>query len=131
MHVIWAEEALGLAKLVKSEKSSVLIWQVRECLLEVMRDLLDEEHLDWEYYAEHSETEGRESKGGKEEEGQGSDGKESSRVDRRHNRSHATYHHLTDYHPMHPAASQYYLIYRHVLCHPATAVPMGIQPSQA
>ncbi|KIM58952.1 hypothetical protein SCLCIDRAFT_27663 [Scleroderma citrinum Foug A] len=49
-HVIWVEEALGLAKLAKIEKSSILIWQVRECLPEVMRDLLDEEHLDREYF---------------------------------------------------------------------------------
>ena len=49
-HVIWAEEALSLAKLAKIEKSSILIWQVRERLLEVVRDLLDEEHLDWEYF---------------------------------------------------------------------------------
>ena len=49
-HVIWAEEALGLTKLAKIEKSSILIWQVRECLPEVMQDLLDEEHLDWEYF---------------------------------------------------------------------------------
>ena len=47
-HVIWAEGALSLAKQAKIEKSSALIWQVRECLPEVIRDLLDDEHDNWE-----------------------------------------------------------------------------------
>lgn len=47
-HVIWAEGALSLTKQAKIEKSSALIWQVRERLPEVIRDLLDDEHDNWE-----------------------------------------------------------------------------------
>ena len=49
-HVIWAEGALALAKLAKVEKSAVLIWQVREKLPEMVRDLLDEEYANWEMF---------------------------------------------------------------------------------
>ena len=49
-HVIWAEGALALAKLAKVEKSAVLIWQVRERLPEIVRDLLDEEYTNWETF---------------------------------------------------------------------------------
>ena len=49
-HIIWVEGVLSLAKLAKIEKSSVLIWQVRKCLPEVIWDLLDEDHEDWKYF---------------------------------------------------------------------------------
>jgi len=49
-HVIWAEGALALEKLAKVEKSAVLIWQVREKLPEMVRDLLDEEYVNWEMF---------------------------------------------------------------------------------
>jgi len=49
-HVIWAEAVLALAKLAKVKKSAVLIWQVREWLPEIVRDLLVEEYTNWEMF---------------------------------------------------------------------------------